>query len=224
MNVAKRRAYKKRQPQRPPNRRTNWQAKPPRALTIRDTADVARYSPSSGNYLRMSRVVPTNYIVTLQANQNTQQYVQSWTLADAGGSLDYVNLFDSYKILSVTATWTPHPSTTSISPAMLWVAADYNDSVIPATLEAIKQYDNVRYASVAQKRILTILPRHGLKADGPTADPGFVNSKNGWISTADITVPHYGFKYGIERNDTSTNAIIMGQWTWKINFLLKNKN
>jgi len=225
MNVAKRRAYNT-YPRKPKAaKRNKWVAKPPtRTITIRDQADVASYKVNKVNYLRMSRVVPGNTMGTISANATATQQGVAWTLADIGGMSDITGLFDSYKITSVTCTWTPHPGNTANSPGMIWVAADFNDGSAPASLEAIKQYDNVRYGSVGQKRILTIYPQCGLKADGPTADPGYTYSRGApWIALTDSQVPHYGLKVGYERNDSSTNAITYGQWTFKINFLLKNR-
>jgi len=225
MNVAKRRSYNSYTRRPKAAKRNRWAAKPrTRPITIRDQADVASYRSTKGNYLRMSRVVPGNTMGILSASATATQQAVAWTLSDIGGLSDFNNLFDSYKITSVTCTWSPHPGNTANSPGMIWCAADFNDGTAPASLEAIKQYDNVRYGSIGQKRILTIYPQCGLKADGPAADPGYTYARsNPWIAISDNQVPFYGLKVGYERNDSSTNAINYGQWTFKINFLLRNR-
>lgn len=145
---------------------------------------------------------------------------QFWKLDDLGTALsgaytDFTNLFDEYRINSVTVIWRLEvdPSAQTATGAVyprLTTYKDYNDTAIPANVDEVRQ----RQA----KQIATMYPgKNIVRKIRPAVQTAVLKSPSGvtvnapkwnqWLPCSVVDVQHIGFKYMIERWNNANYTI-----------------
>lgn len=140
---------------------------------------------------------------------------QFWALAQLPDVQDFTNLFDEYRINSVTVIWRMEvdPSAQTGAGAVyprLTTFKDYNDTAIPANVDEVR--------SRQAKQIATMYPgKNIVRKIRPAVQTAVLKSPSGvvinapkwnqWLPSAITDVQHIGFKYMIERWNNANYTI-----------------
>lgn len=161
-----------------------------------------------------SRMVRSTYIGTITASNTVATYgAFSFKLSDLPDYTEFTNLFDEYMIYSIRLFFRPNAITsvesTSYNDPWFIYAVDKDDSSAPTTYDTLMQYPGVRITSALRRHTIRFRPRFSIEIyNGVTSAYG---SRVGYIDCANTAVPHYGFKYGIDKVNTA-NSVIYGLW------------
>lgn len=180
-------------------------------------------APSGGTVYRFTRWA-TN---TLTFNEGLVDYLNAiqFQLSNVSGVSDFTNLYQEYCISKVELFWYPKAnvkgSTTvaaQTTSSIVYTAFDPNDIVVPATLQELKEMAGCRTHYGYRPFKLTIYPKVALAAyDG--AFTGFATPKGyTWLNTDYPTIRHYGLKFGLAGNDSST--VLYNSYSIEMKFTL----
>lgn len=136
-------------------------------------------------------------------------------LADVPGYTEFTALFDQYRITKVVMKMMPQtrewvnqqdPAAFRVT-GFLATILDFDDSVAPASIAAMQQYDNFKYQNVAcgEDHVRVVYPRtdsSALVAAGTYT--GSTNAGGSWIDCGTPTTVQFGIKYGLSAYLIST--------------------
>lgn len=134
-------------------------------------------------------------------------------LTDLPNVSEIATLFDCYKInkivINVTPTWnqTDKPVNAG-SPIIPYIATaiDYNDITPVANLNDLREYYTFKRTQGFRSHRRTIYPKLRVLAYESGGGSGYMQSKPRYISTDDVTVPHYGIKIWMENGGISSSG------------------
>jgi len=146
-------------------------------------------------------------------------YVEPGT--DIPGWSEFQALYDSYKINAMKVFFIPLSNVSISSSAAGLVSTnegtyfyrflsciDYNDRSNPATLNAIREYDNCKVTSNNRIHKRYFKPNFTVDVENDDFPGTMANRYKPWLNTAAQTVEHYGLKYGFEHaNLTSSHSL-----------------
>jgi hypothetical protein len=141
---------------------------------------------------RLANVVTTSTTVPV--------FYAAWIALD--GVSDYASIaaaFDEYKI-SQAEVWIVPQYGPGIDHSIGMSASciDYNDAVAPSALSTIVNYSNAIQGPALYGHYHRWVPAVDIAAFKAGPLFGYSAEKNRWILTADSSVQHYGFKYGVD--------------------------
>lgn len=149
---------------------------------------------------------------TIQASNSIPEFqALFFALSDVPNYLEFVDLFDMYKINAVKITFTPKQNSSisigSVNNAdassRFFSAIDYNDGTIPVSIDELREYQTAKFTSVIKTHTRYIYKPKIIDSSGA------YNPNNPWINTASSSAIHYGLKTAIEPiNSTSTTAML----------------
>jgi len=114
---------------------------------------------------------------------------------------DFVTLFDTYKIASVSVTFIPRfnvafsdssNAALAATPQLHW-AVDYDDSTA-APLSSLIQYNNYKMTNLAKPFTITLKPRVAIQTYQSGVTTGYTTKGNQWVDMNSGGVEHYGLK------------------------------
>lgn len=141
-------------------------------------------------------------------------YAFSFALSDVADYLNYVSVWDVFRIVEITVTIVPLtlPSTPSAGPsyAFLYIAPDFDDATTPANSAAMLSYASVAFLGPSDRYSFRITPGVDVATTTSAAASinGVFNKKSPWLDCSSPSVPHYGVKAAVTQS-TSTN---LTQW------------
>lgn len=128
----------------------------------------------------------------------------AFSLSDLNEVTSFTNLFDQYKIIKIQVELIPLtiPATMNATGAFystaLLMAIDYDDSGTPASLQVVKNYQNVRIIPPGTQRVYKFaFEPHMALAAYSGSFTSYANLKPRWIDASSTGVVHYGLKYGV---------------------------
>lgn len=135
----------------------------------------------------------------------------SFSLSQVAGYAEITAMYDYYRITKVKISYFPDQTDlistgnlNSTDHVPLITAVDTANATAPATLDALREYNNHKVRSIIRPFKETFAVRF----------TDSVNSeRQGWISTANATALHYGYKYAAPATNASTTG-----FTANVNF------
>lgn len=196
-------AFQKRKPQRKPLRNPKR-----RRMTLTKNVST-RMNLKTDTYAFTRRM----FLGTIVGNAAYNPYLQCTTiqLGQLPGVTDFTNLFDRYMITYVKVRYhlKIDPSAQVASAASfpkLYYLRDYDDSNAPASLDEMRQHSKVTYRVMNPNKPITFGFRPATLAEvyRSPLTTSYSPKWNQWIDMADTTVPHFGWKIGVD-DFTNTN-------------------
>lgn len=126
----------------------------------------------------------------------------NFQLAQLDQVATFGDLFDQYRIDSVTIKLLPRAqtthdpgTTTGSTPSYFYSTIDYDDGNVPTTLSELREYEKCKVLTSTQGKVynIKIVPRVALAAFSG-AFTSYANKSKMWIDCASTTVQHYGWK------------------------------
>lgn len=168
--------------------------------------------------------------ISLVAGTTNTFGVLNFRLDDVPNYTEFTNLFDCFKIKKVKVMFIP-TSNVSLSPSTvandvfksteyanrLFTVLDFNDAVVPTTIDQLRQYDNCKVSpnNVIHKRYFT--PKYSTNVD-----LGSYNTSGQWLeANTSADVIHVGIKYGITHQ---TLAVSNEVYKIEVKFYMAFKN
>jgi len=128
-------------------------------------------------------------------------------LANFGGYADYTACFDQYRILQVKCSFLPIllPASANAPGVILYTCFDYDDSSSPSAVSDLEQYDTCQIVQAGTYFERIFNPRIAMAASASGAFTSYANMKANWIDSASAAVGHYGIKYAITTNPSTSS-------------------
>ena len=146
---------------------------------------------------------------TVNVNPVTGNLVAMFfALNKVAGYTELTAMYDRYKINAVEVCFYPKVNgirTTALAdtpdPARFLSCIDYNDSFVPTSANSIREYETCE--------VTVIYEKHTRYVPYPKVVDGISSTRTSYISTANVTEPHYGLKYVIEpTNQTGAGVMV----------------
>lgn len=145
----------------------------------------------------------------------------AFELNDIDDPTSYSSVFDQYRIDRVVfqlrsrnkAQFLAGTATANAYPPPLYLVIDRDDSTAPASLAALREYDNCVEVNGDEDISVDLEPSitPAIYAGGAFSGYG-VNRVGQWLDIANATIPHYGVKFGVASLNVSTTYL----WEWDI--------
>lgn len=127
----------------------------------------------------------------------------NFTLSQVPSFGEFTALYDQYKIKAVKCTLIPRHTEVALSGTItqgnMWSVFDYDDSIIPTSLDTLLQYQNTKRTRMNQTHSRYLKPMVRMLASGATGAP----KRNQWIDVADSSLEHYGIKFWFDSRGTA---------------------
>lgn len=142
-------------------------------------------------------------------------FVNSFSLADVPNATEFTTLYDQYKITGIQFKLYPRFNSVdqNLSGGRIWTVLDYDDSNLPATINELCQYQNVKCTNTSQIHSRYLKPKFNL-----TTGSANVPQSKFWIDVASTSVPYRGIKGIIEPTSASV------AYDCKLTYYLAMKN
>lgn len=151
----------------------------------------------------------TYTIGRIQANTGDTLLAYNFQLSSLPNYTEFVQLFDSYRILEAVLTFAPYStavtsnSGTASYPGLIGSWLDYDDSNLPANLQEGQQFDSYQRNTCTVPFIRVVRPRAAIAAySGTFTSYGSVYGH--WFDTASPSVQHYGLKLCVTGSSYAT--------------------
>lgn len=128
-----------------------------------------------------------------------------------GYSADLTQLFDKYRIRSITVRFIPmqRDQITSLnSVGQLATIIDHDDNNAPASYDEMRQYPSYRTKSLTDYHSVTFKPCVANAVYSGSSFTGYGSMKDAWIDMASPSVVHYGLKVGVQNCMLPTNSLL----------------
>lgn len=181
----------------------------------------AWYRIQSRNLRRMANRALMRGALTRQVKQPVQYFVRtSYQLAGyslAGGAAatgaarvfrlsavpnagEFTALYDQYQIKGVKISLIPRYTESSAGVAgqvigNMWSALDYDDASVPANVDTLLQYQNVKRTRMNQVHSRFLRPMIANEIYNTGVATAYAPKRNVWIDCASDTTEHYGIKF-----------------------------
>lgn len=140
-------------------------------------------------------------------------FATAFQVADIAAISDFSNTFDLYKIEAVKMTFRPRFNMSTVGAVAtnrngrLFTAIDYDDSVAPTSVSALRQYSSCKVTNWDEDHVRLIKPKIAIATEiaGGTLT-GFASSES-WLDLASTTVLHFGIKGGVESGAGGQTAL-----------------
>lgn len=170
----------------------------------------------------------TSLLAAADGQDSIQTY--QFTLDLLPAYADFQNLFDWYKINYITLNIMPYFSeatntgtlvafstTSSVSNLRIFTAVDYNDNSTPASINAIREYQNCKVTRYIFGQKRKFRPRPLIETNTSNPDVQYPIG-NPWVSTdtSGVQCPHFGLKLGVDTSVYNTASIAQNDVLLKI--------
>jgi len=133
---------------------------------------------------------------------------KSWTTADIFQFSSFAAVFDQYRIDDIEVWLEPSGIGLTVGytgNVKIFSVVDYDDANVPSSVSALQQYTNCTSARLTDGHYHPFKPHIAVAVyNGSFA--GFANKKADWIDVASTSVQHYGFKFGIDVTNNSSDV------------------
>lgn len=143
---------------------------------------------------------------------------------------DIANLYDSYRIKSVTFRFYLNYNTTQSAPnnsevlPVFVIATDYQDNTVPLTEAAMRENSNHKEFQITQNRYThKIYPQAVNEVLGATGTAAAVSNlpRKSWLQTANMGVPHYGWKLYMNTIGQNADSYELGSMLITAEYLIE---
>lgn len=182
-------------------------------FTHEDPANILNFPATSPAALWFAESMPNTF-------QN--QFACVHRLDQLETPTDFINLFDSYKITGVKATFMFQQSDANMTglavlPTILY-STDYDDDV-PPTYSLMRSKQNTKQRVLQAGKPFSIFYRPKLSGTitaGYASVPGGIVGAKGWVDTGVSNADHYGLKFAINNmySSTTNNSQIEIKFTY----------
>jgi hypothetical protein len=138
-----------------------------------------------------------------QASLNTYG-AAFFTLGNLGNSASYAAIFDQYKIVAASVTFTVQNgpgyqanTASNIVLPRLWTCIDYDDANVPTSVNYVQQYSSCMLTPPGTGVTRLLQPHVALAAYSGTFT-SYANMEDQWVDIASTAVQHYGIKWALE--------------------------
>jgi len=140
---------------------------------------------------------------TIQATVNaTTPFAMAFSLQDLNQVASLTALFDQYRFDKVELKLIPQSTSINVmntaspndTPPKILAVLDFDDSIAPASLAAVQEYDNVQIVTYGEGLMITLLPSYTPAVFAAGAFSGYAVQRAGWLDCANQAVAHYGIK------------------------------
>jgi hypothetical protein len=158
---------------------------------------------------------------TINATVNaTTPFAIAFSLQDLNQVATLTALFDQYRFDKVEMKLVPQSTSINVmnvaspndTPPKILAVLDFDDSIAPASLAAVEEYDNVQIVTYGEGLMVTVFPSYTPAIYASGAFSGYGVQRCGWLDCANTAVAHYGVK-GIV---TALQALATSGVTWDI--------
>lgn len=151
---------------------------------------------------RSQRFLRTSYLGTIAPGASAPTYdAYDFKLSDLPDYTEFTNLFDEYYIYKISLMFIPMRTQLNTNPASTvpWFiyAVDKDDSAPVTSYDALLQYPAVKITQMTKKVYVTFRPRFSSVVYNTAVTSGY-GSRTGWLDCSNASIPHFGFKYGID--------------------------
>lgn len=205
----------------------------PAGVKIAGASTLAYRSPSYGpksnpadlHYFKKMCLKST---ITLAVATAWQSNAFDFELGDLSEAATFASLFDFYRITRVDLTFMPQYQANVVnsggaspfSPMTFFTTIDNNDITAPASAIVMMENPTTKFhvpAGKPWKR--TVYPRiQGALYNGATSSATLETDGPRWISTTNTTAQHYGLKWGVTAQVSSTAETILVYGTYYLEF------
>lgn len=145
----------------------------------------------------------------------THAAASSFSLDDLPNATEFGNLFDSYRIDSVSMKWMFTATNNALSGVayvsampLLYTVIDKDDGTPATTLEEMEQYQNLKVRRCEKPLKAYVRPRVAISVyKGAFTGYGQAN-KNFFVDMANQDIEYYGLKWAIDPNGCTTDAVV----------------
>nr|QGF19392.1 hypothetical protein [Antarctic circular DNA molecule] len=138
---------------------------------------------------------------TLFSSSVSVQITQSnaFSLQNLDQFATFALLFDQYRLIKVTSTWTPRVTmSTTIGTAIgasIYSVVDYNDQGPLAGVSAAREYDTCKEHGPYETWTRSFVPKYATSAYSGSAFSGYAQGNNNtWIDISSTGIPYYSLK------------------------------
>lgn len=120
-------------------------------------------------------------------------------LNQVDGYTGITQLFDEYKLLKCEVTFMPSANVAygGQSAGVLLTAIDWDDGTTPTTLADLRKYSTCQQTRATQSHRRTYALAIADTIYGTSTSSGYRRVMSPWINCANVSVNHYGLKYGL---------------------------
>lgn len=148
----------------------------------------------------------------------------NFQLANIPNVTDFTNLYDQYMIKAVQVKFIPRVSEVSAGASAmgnLWIILDYDDSVVPGSLNQMLQYQNVKRSQNNKIHTRYLKPAIANEVFATGIATAYNAKKNVWLDATNDAVEHYGIKIWVDQLPAGSATI---QYDVVTKFYLAFKN
>lgn len=174
------------------------------------------------HYFKRSVFTPAAFTVSAGTDFFNASQFQLGFLPDV---TDFTSLYDQYKILSVTIKLMPRGNSSDVGVAAgignmtrVFSVLDYDDSVVPTSLNQLIQYQNLKTTNSTSIHTRTLKPMF-IKEVQTITGTGGSPTRGGWIDVLNTNVQYRGVKWCIQA--PSNGSVVYDQMV-TYNLAMKN--
>lgn len=130
---------------------------------------------------------------------------RNFKLSDIPNATEFTQLFDQYMIKMVKIMLIPRfteVSNTS-SQGNTWSVLDYDDSIVPTSVDTLVQYENVKRTRMSQTHVRYFKPAVAQEIFATGIASTYSAKKNVWLDCTNDQVEHYGIKLWFDTRATN---------------------
>lgn len=140
----------------------------------------------------------------------------TFRLTDVFGTTEFTSLFEYFRLNCVVLKFYPDwylgtatTGGTSLTTSMpqLHVVWDYNDGN-PQNILSMNEFQTYKTYRFNRMYSFKIYPKVSTEIYQSAALTGYGLGKKQWIHTTSPSIPHYGFKFGIDNYNQSANQVV----------------
>lgn len=140
----------------------------------------------------------------------------AFELSDLAQVATFATLFDQYRVEEVHIKLTPTSTSISLwnsaapnhSAPHMYVVVDRDDASAPASITALREYDNVVVLNAADSADIIMEPSLTPSVFAGGVFNGYLVEDSGryWVDLANTSVPFYGIKFGVSALQATTTS------------------
>lgn len=119
---------------------------------------------------------------------------------------EFTGLYDQYQIKAVKLTLIPRYTEVSLGATQgnMWSVLDQDDSLAPANLDTLLQYQNVKRTRMNQIHSRYIKPSVATEVYATGIASAYAPRRNVWLDCTTAAIEHYGIKFWFDSRVSNT--------------------
>ena len=144
----------------------------------------------------------------------------NFKLSDLPNAAEFTQLYDQYQIKGVKLTLIPRYTDVNVGQTQgnIWSILDYDDSIVPPSLDTLMQYQNLKRTRMNQIHSRYLKPAVAKEVFATGIATTYSMAKNTWLDASNDTVEHYGVKLWFDTRLVTTTYDV------QLKFYLAMKN